>query len=244
MKHLKEEKSKKSMSRITKIIICVVIGILVAVGVCTGLWLKNRVTGYREAKNYAEEIMKTKSAVEKYFDEKIGEEGLTDDNKKTYEDFVDAVKKSSDYMESLGATGVLKNETVNEKYEVAKSDLEKLTKAKDIEVKLMEIVADGEFSDDDFAQMSEMGDYLKNMADEIVAYRKKVTDFNAKYENLKGANKKELDSDYAALVAAGDALKKKYAEIKIEDVTGMSRDDILRFYGTIEELNKYLAEKI
>ena len=244
MKHLKEEKSKKSMSRITKIIICVVIGILVAVGVCTGLWLKNRVTGYREAKNYAEEIMKTKSSVEKYFDEKIGEEGLTDNNKKTYEDFVDAVKKSSDYMESLGATGVLKNETVNEKYEVAKSDLEKLTKAKDIEAKLMEIVADGEFSDYDLAQMSEMGDYLKNMADEIVAYRKKVTDFNAKYENLKGANKKELDSDYAALVAAGDALKKKYAEIKIEDVTGMSRDDILRFYGTIEELDKYLAEKI
>ncbi len=45
-------------------------------------------------------------------------------------------------------------------------------------------------------------------------------------------------------MAAGDELKKKYAEIKMDDVLGMSRDDILRFYGTIEELDNYLAEKI
>ena len=35
-----------------------------------------------------------------------------------------------------------------------------------------------------------------------------------------------------------------YAEIKFDDVYGMSRDDILKFYATIEELNKILTEKI
>ena len=64
-----------------------------------------------------------------------------------------------------------------------------------------------------------------------------------KYADLKGKNKTELDADYAAIQQDGNELAQKYAEIKFEDVYGMSRDDILNFYATMEELSKYLAEK-
>lgn len=244
MKHLKEEKEAKSVPRGVKIGICVAIGVLVAVGVCAGLWFKNRVTGYREAKNYAEEIISTKSAVEKYLDAEVGTDGLTDENKKIYEEFIEAVKKSADYMESLGATGALKNATVSEKYEKAKSDFEKIVTVKDTQVKLMNILADGELSEAELTEMGEMGDYYKALAKDMAEYRKKVAEFNTKYESVKGVNKDDLNNDYAAVVAAGDELKKKYAEIKLEDALGMSRDDILSFYGTIEELDNYLTEKI
>ncbi|MDO4219734.1 MAG: hypothetical protein Q4D22_00660 [Candidatus Saccharibacteria bacterium] len=245
MKHLKEEKKKKTLSRGAKIAICVVAGVLAAVGVCTALWLTNRVTGYREAKNYTSEILSTKAAVEEFLDAKVGEEGISEENKMTFTDYSDAVKKSSDYLESLGATGVLKNETVNEKYETAKKELEKLVRVKDVESKLMEILEDGEISEEELTTLKDLkSDYLTKMAEDLAEYRAKVAEFNEKYADLKGVKKTDLDNDYAALVAAGDELKKKYAEIKMDDVLGMSRDDILRFYGTIEELDNYLAEKI
>jgi hypothetical protein len=85
---------------------------------------------------------------------------------------------------------------------------------------------------------------LKNISKDLEDYRKKVKDFKEKYANLKGVDKTQLDNDYAAITNAGQELTKKYAEIKTDDVYKMSRDDILSFYATIEELNKYLSEKI
>ena len=235
---------KKTMPIGIKIAICVGIGVLTAVGVCTGFWLINRVTGYQEAKGFTENIIGSKETVEKFLDAKVGEDGMTDEDKKVYEDFVSAVDKTSECLDKLKDTGALKNETVNELYEKAKSDFAKLVKTKDIEAKLMGVLGDGELSEEDLATLKEMdNDYLTQLVDDITDYRNKVSEFNTKYENIKGVNKTVLDNDYAALVAAGDELSKKYSVIEMDSILGMSRDDILGFYGTIEELDNYLADK-
>ena len=70
------------MSKGKKIAICVAIGLVVAGGVFTTLFFVNRISGYREAKNYTDEILGTKDTVAAYLDRKIDGEKLTEDDKK------------------------------------------------------------------------------------------------------------------------------------------------------------------
>lgn len=242
MKHLREEKVRKNLSRGAKITICVAAGLLAAVGVCVGLWLTNRVTGYREAKNYTTTILETRTAVEDFLNSKIGEEGVTDENQKTFDVFSVAIEKSMSYMESLGASTVRKNEQIDVKYETAKAKMAQLKLAKERGAKLMEILADNEISDDELETIKELGvEKVAKMAEDLAEYRTKVAEFKTKYADTSEINKTALDNDYADLMAAGDELTEKYAEIELSDVLGMSRDDILSFYGTIEELDETLS---
>ncbi len=245
MKHLEEHKEHTPMPKGKKITICVVAGLLVAVVVFAALFFVNRISGYREAKNYTDEILGTKDAVVAFFDHKIEGEKLGEDDEKAFGGFKTAIERAESYTESLGASKALKDAKVSEKYEKAKEELGKLTGSGEIEAKIFEVLKDGEISGEELKIFSESeNEYLKGVADDLTEYRKKLSDFKQKYADLKGADKKQLDNDYAAITNAGQELTKKYAEIKTDDVYKMSRDDILSFYATIEELNKYLSEKI
>ena len=245
MKHLKEHKERTPMSKGKKIAICVVIGLLVAGGVFTTLFFVNRISGYREAKNYTDEILGTKDAVSAYLERKLDGKELSDEDKKAFESFKSAIERAESYTENLGASKALKDTKVSEKYEKAKEELAKLTTNKTVEANLLGVLEDGEISEEELKVFSESGnEYLKNISKDLEDYRKKVKDFKEKYADLKGVDKTQLDNDYAAITNAGQELTKKYAEIKTDDVYKMSRDDILSFYATIEELNKYLSEKI
>ena len=245
MKHLKEHKEHTPLSKGKKIAICIVIGLVVAGGVFTTLFFVNRISGYREAKNYTDEILGTKDAVVAYLDRKLDGEKLTEDDKKAIDDFKTAVEKAESYTESLSASKALKDKNVSEKYEKAKEELTKASVYKTIEQKIFGVLKDGEISEEELKVFDDSdNEFLKSVSSDLKEYRKKVSDFKEKYTDLKGANKKQLDDDYAAITNAGQELTKKYSEIKIDDVYKMSRDDILSFYATIEELNNYLSEKI
>ena len=133
MKHLKEHKEHTPLSKGKKIAICIVIGLVVAGGVFTTLFFVNRISGYREAKNYTDEILGTKDAVAAYLDRKLDGEKLTEDDKKAIDDFKAAVEKAESYTESLSASKALKDKNVSEKYEKAKEELTKASVYKTIE---------------------------------------------------------------------------------------------------------------
>ena len=134
---------------------------------------------------------------------------------------------------------------MNEKYEAAKAEFDKLSTGLKVEGEMMKVLEDGEITSEEISELEKSdNDFLKTVAKDLTEYRNKVNEFNTTYADIKGKDKTKLDEDYAAITDAGLELKKKYSEIKFEDVYKMSRDDILGFYGTIEELDKYLAEKI
>ena len=149
MKHLKEHKEHTPLSKGKKIAICIVIGLVVAGGVFTTLFFVNRISGYREAKNYTDEILGTKDAVVAYLDRKLDGEKLTEDDKKAIDDFKTAVEKAESYTESLSASKALKDKNVSEKYEKAKEELTKASVYKTIEQKIFEVLKDGEISEEE-----------------------------------------------------------------------------------------------
>ncbi len=245
MKRPKEQKEHIPMSKGKKIALCLVIGFLAAVGVFVALFFVNRISGYREAKNYTDEILGTKAAVLAYVEREVKSEELSDEDKQIFENFRTAMERAESYTKSLGASRALKDKKVSEKYRIIKERVAELGAYKSVEEKLLEVLGDGKISEEELKIFSESGnDFLRKVAGDLEEYYQKVEDFTEKYASVDSANKAELDNDYAAIINAGQELAKKYREIKTDNVCKMSRDDILSFYATIEELNKYLSEKI
>lgn len=244
MKHLKEEKERKPLSKGAKIAICATVGVVVALTVFLVLLLTNQVSGYREAKNYTDEILSTRGAVVAFLDAE-GDDELSNEDIELYKKFKSAVEKSESYTESLSASKAMKNEVVSEKYKRAKKELEKLSRYRDVEVLIFDAMEDGELSDDELKVFAESkNDFLVAMATDLTEHRAKFAEFYEKYGEFEDVNDAELDSEYSELMSYSESIAKKYAKISMMDVVGMSRDDILHFYDTIEELNNYLAEKI
>ena len=70
-----------------------------------------------------------------------------------------------------------------------------------------------------------------------------MAEFHEKYKT----NAKKSDAaieEYGQLMVEGDELTSEFEKVELADVLGMSRDDILGFYATIEELNNKLSEKL
>ncbi len=239
------EKEKKSFALWKIIVICVVVTLLIAAGVFLGLARAGEIKSYREAKEYTDEILSTREAVKAYFELSVDKIEIADENKVKFEQFENAVRKNGEFMEKLNDRPVQKDEALMAKYETAMKELGEMQRVAEIEQSLMDMLGDGELSDEDLDLFAEVdSEYLKTMAADYKAYRAEVAEFNEKYADLKGKDKKELDADYAKIQQDGNELAKKYAEIDFDTIYGKSRDDILRFYATIEELNTSLIEKI
>ena len=243
MKTKKKEQHRKVPIWVI-VIIFVVIGLLIAGIVCFVLVKTGEAEEYRKARETTEEIIKTRDAVKTYLETETGSATLTEENKDVFNSFEDAVQKVSECMKKLGESRVIENEDVKRKFESAQNELGELQGFGETEQLLMDVLEDGVFDDEEIEQMiNANSEYLQNLAKGYKEYRAKIAEFNEKYADLKGKNKTELDADYAKLQQEGNELAKKYESIKLEDVYGMSRDDFLKFYATIEELNNYLTEK-
>lgn len=227
------------------IAIFVAIGLIVATVVFIVMMKVAEAEGYRKAKEDTDEILGTREAVVAYLSAENEGEKLSDENKEKFENFEKAVDELSEKMNKLGESRVVHEESIRVKYDEATDQLGNLQYVSETEQMLADAMEDGALSDEEIEQISNSeSEYLKKMAEDFKEYRAKVKEFNEKYADLKGKNKTELDADYAKIQQDGNELKKKYEKIEFDDVYGMSRDDILKFYATIEELNKILTEKI
>ena len=227
------------------IAIFVAIGLIVATVVFIVMMKVAEAEGYRKAKEDTDEILGTREAVVAYLSAENEGEKLSDENKEKFENFEKAVDELSEKMNKLGESRVVHEESIRVKYDEATDQLGNLQYVSETEQMLADAMEDGALSDEEIEQISNSeSEYLKKMAEDFKEYRAKVKDFNEKYEDLKGKDKAQLDADYAKIQQDGNELKKKYEKIEFDDVYGMSRDDILKFYATIEELNKILTEKI
>ena len=247
---MKEKKNKKIAKTQKKfpvwaiVLICAVAGLIIAGIVCFVLIKVGEADDLRKAQEITDRILETRADVTAFLDTKVDAAELTDENKETLANFEEAIEKAGDALRELGEKQAVKEGEAKSKFENASNELGNLQEVAEVEQLLMDVTEDGAISDEEIEQLAGSGnEYLKTLATDYKEYRTKVAEFNEKYADLKGKKKTELDADYAEIQQYGNELAKKYASIEFADVHGMSRDDILKFYATIEELKNYFAEK-
>lgn len=240
MRRLSEEKVKRPMSTGKKVVLVALLGVLALGGVFGTLALTHERINYAEARENVSEIAKTKESVEKLFDAKLESLELTDDSKAIISEFEGALEKCKNYITSLEASNVLKDAAVAEKFNAVKEKyalVEKLSNSWN-DTKLL-----FDLTDENLAKLKKSeSEALKVLAEELSEYRAEVTNFKKQY----AANAKKdsaVIEAYGKMQLIGEDLNKKYADVKLETIIGMSRDDILGFYETIEELNNVLTAR-
>lgn len=240
MRRASAERTKREMSLGKKILLVAIFGILALVGVFSVLALTHERINYDEARENVAEIAKTKEPIEKFFDAKIDKLEMNDGVKVQIAEFEGAIEKSKNYITSLEASNVLKDEAVKEKFKAVKEKyaaIEKLSKTWE-EVKLL-----FDLTDENLATLKKSeNEYLKTLAEELSEYRLEVANFKKQYEASTTKDSGVIES-YGKMQLIGEGLNKKYEKATLEDVLGMSRDDISGFYATIEELNKVLTAR-
>ena len=223
------------------------IGIAVAAGVAAcdlvfGIMMLTREKiDYAGAREKTTAIIDTRAAVEKFLNGSASGAELSSEDMKAGDVFVEAHKKMSDNMSAIAASNVMKDEAVKGKFEAAKTEFEKYGELASIwnDIKLLQ-----NLSDENLATLKQSkSELLRTMADELGDYRAKVKEYKDKYSNKAGDSKEALNA-YGQLQLLGTELETKYKNVTFESVTKMSRDDILKYYATIEELNKILSEKV
>ena len=242
---MKEKKKKFPIPTWAIITICAVGALLVAGIVCLVLVLSAQANDARKAIEAVDEISGTRTAVETYFDSKISEDGkIPGESRSAFMEFQAAVERAGGYLKDLDKNRFVKEGEAKEKYDEASKKMGDLQSVAEVEQLMMDALDDGALSDEELDSFANSNnEYLQNLGKSYKEYRAKVKEYNEKYADLKGKNKAELDTDTAAIKQMGDELTAKYKDMKFDDVYGMSRDDILKFYATIEELKTILAKK-
>ena len=240
MRRASEKKPKRQMATKKKIILVATLGVLVLFGVFGALALTHERINYTEAHENIAEIASTKSAVEKMFTAEIKSLDYSDEEKAIVDEFEKALEKCKNYITSLEASNVLKNEAVAEKFANVKAKYASIEKIGDIwnDAKLLK-----DLTDDNLATLKKSkSEFLQVLAEELSEYRAEVANFKRKYSEDAKKDSAVIEA-YGRMQLIGDNLNKKYEKVKLDDVLGMSSDDILGFYATIEELNNLLSEK-
>ncbi|MBR6961705.1 hypothetical protein IKH79_02980 [Candidatus Saccharibacteria bacterium] len=192
----------------------------------------NRVD-YGGAKEQTAKIVATRGAVEEFLDAKEFEQGKADA-------FEAAVSGAREALGKLAESSATKDGRVKESVEAAQGEFAKIEKLNTIwgDAKLLQ-----DLSDQNLAKLKNSeSEFLKKLAGELIDYRKKLADYKAKYGSGKEQST-ELLSAFSEIWNEGEELETKAGKASLEEISGMSRDDITVFYAKIEELNKYLAEK-
>lgn len=245
MKHLKQQKKRKTLTK-GKIVALGVALLVVAFGATLGIMLLLRGNlGYKEALGDANEILKTKVEVSAFLNGEAESLELDDEASHRVEEFEKAGEKVAQYMESLGASAALKNQAVAEKYESAKEAYGKLEKTMNIERTVMKLVkAEDGVSAEDLAELEKSDNkFLQEMAKRLSEYRALAEDFSKKYGDVENVDEKKLIEDYGNFEIAGEELTDAYAELSFKDIFDFDKDEVLSFYDRIEELIAVLNEK-
>ena len=242
MKHLKTERNREPISKTKIIAICVVLGVLAFGGTLLGLLSSRGNLGYEEARNYADEILKTKVEVSEFLDGEVKDIELTDEEKTKFENFEKATDKAASYLGNLSASNALKNKEVNEKYEKAKADFEKLQEVAKTEKVLYGLFGSEEI---DLGEIEKSdNEFLKKFAKTIGDYKEEAKNFVKKYQDVETIDEDVMSEDYGKFQLKGEAIIDEYSETSFKDIFGYSKDDVLKFYASIEELVSILNEKI
>ena len=214
-----------------KVLVLIGIG-LVAVAAVFVIAIMNHVD-YSGAKEQASKVAATSDAVEAFLDAEEFDEGKASA-------FESAVAEAREALGKLAESSATKDSRVKDSIEQAQSEFTKLEKVEKIwsDAKLMQ-----DLSDENLAKLkTSESEYLKKIAGELSDYRKKLADYREKYGEGKEQSQ-EIIKEFGEIWNEGEKLEQSVGEAKVEDVLGMSRDDIMAFYAKIEELNKYLATK-
>lgn len=242
MKHLKTERNREPISKTKIIAICVVLGVLAFGGTLLGLLSSRGNLGYEEARNYADEILKTKVEVSEFLDGEVKDIELTDEEKTKFENFEKATDKAASYLGNLSASNALKNKEVNEKYEKAKADFEKLQEVAKTEKVLYGLFGSEEI---DLGEIEKSdNEFLKKFAKTIGDYKEEAKNFVKKYQDVETIDEDVMIEDYGKFQLKGESIIDEYSETSFKDIFGYSKDDVLKFYASIEELVSILNEKI
>lgn len=188
---------------------------------------------YKSASDKVSELAKTKTAIIAMLDSK-------EDNQQIATDFETAIKKGEAEMSALATMDFLKDSEASSRYDKAMSEYGAVKKLGKIwnDTKLLADLTDSNLEK---LKQSE-SEYLRTMATELADYREKQKAFETQY-GAGGKVSDGLTNAYGEIWLKGEELKEKYRSVTLDDILGMSRDDIMKFYATIEELNKYLSEK-
>lgn len=240
MRRLGEERVCRPMSTGKKVVLVLVLGVLALVGVFGALALTHERINYAEARETVSGIASTKESIEKLFDAKLESLDLSDEDKAVMDEFETALAKCKDYKTSLEASNVLKDEEIAKKYDEVKEKyarIEKLSQSWN-DVKLL-----FDLTDENLATLKKSSNQtLKTLAEELSEYRAEVANFKKQYETNAKKDSAVIEA-YGKMQLIGDDLNKKYENMSLETIIGMSRDDILGFYETIEELNNILTAR-
>ena len=240
MRRLGEERVRRPMSTGKKVVLVLVLGVLALVGVFGALALTHERINYAEARETVSGIASTKESIEKLFDAKLESLDLSDEDKVVMNEFETALAKCKDYKTSLEASNVLKDEEVAKKYDEVKEKyvrIEKLSQSWN-DTKLL-----FDLTDENLATLKKSSNQtLKTLAEELSEYRAEVANFKKQYETNAKKDSAVIEA-YGKMQLIGDELNKKYENMSLETIIGMSRDDILGFYETIEELNNILTAR-
>ena len=240
MRRLGEERVRRPMSTGKKVVLVLVLGVLALVGVFGALALTHERINYAEARETVSGIASTKESIEKLFDAKLESLDLSDEDKVVMNEFETALAKCKDYKTSLEASNVLKDEEVAKKYDEVKEKyvrIEKLSQSWN-DTKLL-----FDLTDENLAALKKSSNQtLKTLAEELSEDRAEVANFKKQYETNAKKDSAVIEA-YGKMQLIGDELNKKYENMSLETIIGMSRDDILGFYETIEELNNILTAR-
>ena len=240
MRRVNEERVRRPMSTGKKIVLAVILGVLALVGVFSVLAITHERINYAEARETVSGIASTKDSIEKLFDAKLESLDFSEEEKAVMDEFETALAKCKDYKTSLEASNVLKDEEVAKKYDEVKEKyalIEKLAQSWN-DVKLLFDLTDNNLA----ALKKSSNQTLKTLAEEVSEYRAEVANFKKQYEASAKKDSSVIEA-YGKMQLIGEDLNKKYANISLETIIGMSRDDILGFYETIEELNNILTAR-
>lgn len=227
------------MKRATIVKVCVVSAIAVAGAVCAGLVIYKKMTRADLQDEYAkihtaiEKIADGKSAVEKFLDLDLKEAKLDEAEKRIVDEFEKVASEES--IKTLRELGEFDDENVKKLVDGAADICDGIGSLYTIEQD-MKVMLDGELSDNDLEALSESkSDYLAGLARDMRDYRAKVKALDPKSG--------DFDNKYKALLEEGEKLQKRYSDIKLEDLLGKKKEDVLSCYDKIDELNKYLLEQ-
>lgn len=213
----------------------IIVGAVAFLSVVIAFVMGNRIDFSSLRENVAK-IAETKPAVEAFLDGETKSLELGETEKKLAQDFENAVNESAAQIKKAEKAPALKDEEVEKLYTQAKgqlSNLERTLKAwQDLQA-----LTGGEADFETLAKSE--NEKLKAFAEDMLNYRKEVAAFEQKY--TKGNN--ELIEAYSDLQKKGDDLAEKYGKMGLAEITGMSRDEIMSFYATIEELESLLNKK-
>ena len=240
MRRFGEERVRRPMSTGKKVVLVLLLGALALVSVFGALALTHERINYVEARENVVEIAATKESLEKLFDAKIKSLEFSDDEKAIVDEFEGALDKCKNYITSLEASNVLKDEEVSAKFSSVKEKYALVEKLGRIwgDVKLLQ-----NLTDENLAMLKKSeSQTLKTLAEELSEYRAEVAHFKEQYEASAKKDSAVIEA-YGKMQLIGEDLDKKYADVSLETIVGISRDSILEFYEIIEALDNILAAR-